>query len=77
MMVTPFHSPVRVKRRFTPPKAASALRIMASSIFSACATATAAVALSALWRPGIGSLKSEIVCAFSPSRPRMTIENCE
>ena len=55
--VTPFHSPVRVKRRLTPPKLASALRIASSLMPSSCATAIAAVALSALWRPGIGSVK--------------------
>ena len=55
---TPFHSPVRVKRRFTPPKAASALRICSSPTPSSRATAMAAVALSALCRPGIGSTRS-------------------
>jgi hypothetical protein len=48
MMVTPFHSPAREKRRRTPPNEASALRIVSSGIFSSCATAIAEVALSAL-----------------------------
>ena len=61
--MTPFHSPVRVKRRFTPPKPASALRMRSSATPSSCATAIAAVALSALCRPGIGSASSSISCA--------------
>ena len=70
MMVTPFHSPARVKRRLTPPKPASALRIASSGIFSSCATATAEVALSALWRPGIGSVRSLMAWTVWPSRSR-------
>src|SRR6186997_867336 len=43
MMTAPFHSPMRVKRRLTPPKPASALRTTSALTPSACATAMAAV----------------------------------
>jgi len=56
--VTPLVSPVLVKRRLTPPKPAIALRIMSSDRPSSCPTAMAAVALSALCRPGIGKLNA-------------------
>src|SRR3954453_7150589 len=75
MMVTPFHSPARVKRRFTPPKPASAVRIASSGIFSSCATATADVALSALCRPGIGNVRSLRVWTVLPSRSRNSTVN--
>src|SRR5215218_5452736 len=41
MTVTPFHSPVLVKRRLTPPKPAIALRIASSDTPSSRATAIA------------------------------------
>ena len=66
MIVAPFHSPTRVNRRLTPPKPASALRMTSALTPSACATAIAAVAFNALWRPGIGKVKLvDLVCAFS------------
>src|ERR1700758_4791512 len=55
MIGTPFHSPVRVKRRRTPPKFPSAVRITSSDTPSSRTTAIAAVAVGALWRAGVGA----------------------
>jgi hypothetical protein len=68
---------VRVKRRFTPPKPASALRIASPATPSSCATAIAAVAFEALCRPGIGSVMSEISCAAPVLRLRITTLNLD
>ena len=47
---------------------------MSSSIPSARATATAAVAFSALCRPGIGNVSLSIVCDILPARSRKRTE---
>jgi hypothetical protein len=60
MMVTPFTSPIRVKRRPTPPKPARAWRISSSDIPRCSATATAASALEMLWLPGMGNVRLSI-----------------
>src|ERR1700733_2157600 len=73
MMATPFQMPVRVKRRRTPPNLASAPRITSSAMPSSWATATAAVELSALCRPGIGSAIFFISCAAWPAGSRNTM----
>ena len=67
--------PVRVKRRLTPPKLAIALRITSIGAPSSCATAIAAVALRALWRPGIGSARSSMKVARPVARSRISTEN--
>ncbi len=59
-MAAPFQSPTRVKRRFTPPKPRSASRIVSIGTPSSIATAMAAVALSALWWPGMGMTTSSM-----------------
>ena len=53
-MAAPFHSPTLVKRRLTPAKLASALRIVASLTPSSRATVMAASAFCTLCSPGIG-----------------------
>src|ERR1700760_3665629 len=74
-MATPFHSPVRVKRRRTPPKPAIALRMTSTGAPSSCATAIAAVALSALWRAGSG--QRQIVDEGGAARRAITNESRE
>ena len=67
--------PVRVKRRLTPPKLAIALRMTSIGAPSSCATVIAAVALSALCRPGIGSARSSMKVARPVARSRIRTEN--
>ena len=67
MMVTPFQTPTLVKRRFTPPNAASAALIAVGGTPRCRATAIAASAFETLWSPVIGSVTPSIVrfSAFS------------
>ena len=55
MTVTPPTVPVRVKRRLTPENPLRPRRIASAGTLSWSATAMAAVALSALCSPGMGS----------------------
>ena len=72
MMVTPFQTPTLVKRRLTPPKAASAALIAVGGIPRCRATAIAASAFETLWSPVIGSVTPSIArpSAFSATSNR-------
>src|SRR5260370_7973097 len=70
MLGTPFPSPGRVKRRRTPPKFPSAVRITSSDTPSSRTTAIAAVALSALWGARIGRGRPLIFGLRPPPPPR-------
>jgi hypothetical protein len=56
-MVTPFHTPTRVKRRRTPSNCASASRMLMSGMPSSFATAMAASEFCTLCSPGIGNVR--------------------
>ena len=63
MIATPFHSPVRVKRRLTPPKLPIALRMTSIGAPSSCATAIAAVL-----RAARESTAGQVIAVVQPHR---------